>query len=198
MGGEACRVSSPNPGNNNKEELTSKVSNVPKIGLLDFDDVRFQAKRDDVGLSTFSVSYAIPLPVVADIDLHNTYVYFSLQLSFDLVESWLASNPDALELKRNGGSVFRELALFQDYHGFPAFKNELVEFMAEMRGNRVKFDPNKLVLTAGSTSANETLMFCLAEPGEAFLLPTPYYPGLRILEIVKQHIEGLAVWAGLL
>lgn len=49
--------------------------------------------------------------------------------------------------------------------------------MAEMRGNRVKFDPNKLVLTAGSTSANETLMFCLAEPGEAFLLPTPYYPG---------------------
>ncbi|RWW51930.1 hypothetical protein BHE74_00041687 [Ensete ventricosum] len=28
-----------------------------------------------------------------------------------------------------------------------------------------------------STSANETLMFCLAEPGEAFLLPTPYYPG---------------------
>ncbi|CAL8996166.1 unnamed protein product, partial [Prunus brigantina] len=99
------------------------------------------------------------------------------QLSFDLVESWLASNPDALELKRNGGSVFRELALFQDYHGFPAFKNELVEFMAEMRGNRVKFDPNKLVLTAGSTSANETLMFCLAEPGEAFLLPTPYYPG---------------------
>ncbi|PQP93488.1 hypothetical protein Pyn_11187 [Prunus yedoensis var. nudiflora] len=99
------------------------------------------------------------------------------QLSFDLVESWLASNPDALELKRNGGSVFRELALFQDYHGFPAFKNELVEFMAEMRGNRVKFNPNKLVLTAGSTSANETLMFCLAEPGEAFLLPTPYYPG---------------------
>lgn len=49
--------------------------------------------------------------------------------------------------------------------------------MAELRGNRVEFDPNNLVLTAGSTSANETLMFCLADPGDAFLLPTPYYPG---------------------
>lgn len=49
--------------------------------------------------------------------------------------------------------------------------------MAEIRGNRVTFDQNKIVLTAGATSANETLMFCLAEPGEAFLLPTPYYPG---------------------
>lgn len=49
--------------------------------------------------------------------------------------------------------------------------------MAEIRGNKVSFDPNNLVLTAGATSANETLIFCLADPGEAFLLPTPYYPG---------------------
>ncbi|KAA8531528.1 hypothetical protein F0562_006237 [Nyssa sinensis] len=99
------------------------------------------------------------------------------QLSFDLLESWLANNPDAASFKRDGESIFRELALFQDYHGLSAFKNALVEFMAEIRGNKVSFDPKKLVLTAGATSANETLMFCLAEPGEAFLLPTPYYPG---------------------
>nr|WDV57385.1 1-aminocyclopropane-1-carboxylate synthase 3-like protein [Solanum tuberosum] len=49
--------------------------------------------------------------------------------------------------------------------------------MSEIRGNKVTFNPNKLVLTAGATSANETLMFCLANPGDAFLLPTPYYPG---------------------
>ncbi|KAF2323935.1 hypothetical protein GH714_004129 [Hevea brasiliensis] len=99
------------------------------------------------------------------------------QLSLDLLESWLENNPDSLGFKRNGESVFRELALFQDYHGLPAFKNALAEYMAEIRRNKVKFDPNKLVLTAGSTSANETLMFCLAERGDAFLLPTPYYPG---------------------
>ncbi|KAL4644535.1 hypothetical protein ACB092_02G171700 [Castanea dentata] len=99
------------------------------------------------------------------------------QLSFDLLELWLEKNPEPAGFKRDGKSIFRELALFQDYHGLPAFKKALVEFMAEIRGNRVSFDPNHMVLTAGATSANETLMFCLAEPGEAFLLPTPYYPG---------------------
>ncbi|KAJ6327944.1 hypothetical protein OIU77_009762 [Salix suchowensis] len=99
------------------------------------------------------------------------------QLSFDLLESWLANNQDASGFKKDGQSIFRELALFQDYHGLPAFKKAMVEFMAEIRGNKVTFDQNKIVLTAGATSANETLMFCLAEPGEAFLLPTPYYPG---------------------
>ncbi|XP_075492784.1 1-aminocyclopropane-1-carboxylate synthase 3-like [Primulina tabacum] len=99
------------------------------------------------------------------------------QLSFDLLESWLAENPDAASFSRNGESIFRELALFQDYHGLPAFKNALAQFMAEIRGNKVGFDPKNLVLTAGATSANEALVFCLAEPGDAFLLPAPYYPG---------------------
>lgn len=58
-----------------------------------------------------------------------------------------------------------------------------MKFMAKIRGNRVKFDSDKLVLTAGATSANEILMFCLADPGEAFLLPTPYYPGYVLIYI---------------
>ncbi|XP_050206938.1 1-aminocyclopropane-1-carboxylate synthase 8-like [Mercurialis annua] len=99
------------------------------------------------------------------------------QVSFDLLESWITNNPDAANFKKDGQSIFKELALFQDYHGRPDFKKAMVDFMAEIRGNRVTFDQNKLVLTAGATSANETLIFCLAEPGEAFLLPTPYYPG---------------------
>lgn len=99
------------------------------------------------------------------------------QLSFDLLESWLKNNPDSAGFKPDNHSLFKELALFQDYHGLPAFKNSLADFMSEIRANKVTFDPNNLVLTAGATSANETLMFCLANPGEAFLLPTPYYPG---------------------
>ncbi|KAH7689785.1 1-aminocyclopropane-1-carboxylate synthase protein [Dioscorea alata] len=82
-----------------------------------------------------------------------------------------------MTLKKDGVLMFKELALFQDYHGLPAFKSALAEFMSEMRENKVEFNPEKLVLTAGATSANETLMFCLADPGDAFLLPTPYYPG---------------------
>ncbi|XP_074573541.1 1-aminocyclopropane-1-carboxylate synthase 1-like [Curcuma longa] len=99
------------------------------------------------------------------------------QLSFDLIESWLERHPDAAGLRRDGALVFRELALFQDYHGLPQFKKALADFMGQLRGNTVELEWRNLVLTAGSTSANETLIFCLAEPGEAFLLPTPYYPG---------------------
>ncbi|XP_076923549.1 1-aminocyclopropane-1-carboxylate synthase 3-like [Bidens hawaiensis] len=100
------------------------------------------------------------------------------QLSFDLLESWLENNPQPVAFKNHyNQSIFKELALFQDYHGLPAFKNALVKFMSEIRGNTVSFDANNLVLTAGATSANETLMFCLANPGDAFLIPTPYYPG---------------------
>ncbi|XP_060971184.1 1-aminocyclopropane-1-carboxylate synthase 9-like [Cannabis sativa] len=101
------------------------------------------------------------------------------QLCFDLLEKWLGENPDALGLRSstNGQSLFKELALFQDYHGLPSFKNEMAELMGKLRGNKVKFESDKIVLTAGATSANETLMFCLADPGDAFLLPVPYYPG---------------------
>ncbi|KAL0361178.1 UNVERIFIED_CONTAM: 1-aminocyclopropane-1-carboxylate synthase 3 [Sesamum radiatum] len=99
------------------------------------------------------------------------------QLSFDLLESWIARNQEPTGFMKKEGSIFRELALFQDYRGMPVFKKELAEYMAAIRQDKVRFDPNNIVLTAGATSANEALMFCLAEAGEAFLVPTPYYPG---------------------
>lgn len=53
----------------------------------------------------------------------------------------------------------------------------MASFMELIRGRRVKFDPDRIVLTAGATAANELLSFILADPGEALLVPTPYYPG---------------------
>lgn len=60
--------------------------------------------------------------------------------------------------------------------------------MSEIRGNKVSFDPSKIVLTAGATSANETLTFCLAEAGDAILLPTPYYPGYVLNFLSKSRL----------
>ncbi|KAA8534873.1 hypothetical protein F0562_029911 [Nyssa sinensis] len=47
----------------------------------------------------------------------------------------------------------------------------------QIRGGKVKFNPERVVITAGATAANELLTFILADPGDALLVPTPYYPG---------------------
>nr|WPH61289.1 1-aminocyclopropane-1 carboxylate synthase [Bougainvillea sp.] len=49
--------------------------------------------------------------------------------------------------------------------------------MEKVRGDRVTFDPDRIVMSGGATGAHELMTFCLADPGEAFLVPTPYYPG---------------------
>ncbi|KAK6947677.1 Aminotransferase, class I/classII [Dillenia turbinata] len=50
-------------------------------------------------------------------------------------------------------------------------------FMSQVMENTVSFNPSQMVLTAGATPAIETLCFCLADPGNAFLVPSPYHPG---------------------
>lgn len=45
-----------------------------------------------------------------------------------------------------------------------------------MQGS-VSFDPSQMVITSGATPAMEILSFCIADPGNAFLVPSPYYPG---------------------
>lgn len=53
----------------------------------------------------------------------------------------------------------------------------MANFMSQVMRRSVPFDPSQLVLTAGATPAVEILSFCLADHGNAFLVPTPYYPG---------------------
>ncbi|CAN1778276.1 1-aminocyclopropane-1-carboxylate synthase [Linum perenne] len=84
------------------------------------------------------------------------------QLCFDLVENWVKNNPEASICTSEGSS---------------GFKDAVANFMAKVRGDRVKFDPDRIVMAGGATGAHETLAFCLADPGEALLVPTPYYPG---------------------
>lgn len=52
----------------------------------------------------------------------------------------------------------------------------VAKFMGKARGGRVSFDPDRIVMAGGATGASETIMFCLADRGDAFLVPSPYYP----------------------
>ncbi|RCV16115.1 hypothetical protein SETIT_3G112100v2 [Setaria italica] len=95
------------------------------------------------------------------------------QVSFDLLEAYLREHPEVSDC----GAGFRENALFQDYHGLKSFRMAMASFMETIRGGKARFDPDRMVLTAGATAANELLTFILANPGDALLVPTPYYPG---------------------
>ncbi|GMY23750.1 1-aminocyclopropane-1-carboxylate synthase 1 isoform X1 [Fagus crenata] len=98
------------------------------------------------------------------------------QLSFDMVEEWIRRNPKASICTSEGVDAFKNIAIFQDYHGLPEFRQAVAKFMGRARGDRVTFDPNRIVMGGGATGASEIIMFCLANPGDAFLVPSPYYP----------------------
>ncbi|XP_010666827.2 1-aminocyclopropane-1-carboxylate synthase 7 isoform X1 [Beta vulgaris subsp. vulgaris] len=99
------------------------------------------------------------------------------QVSFDILEEYLEQHSEATSWGKTKSAGFRENALFQDYHGLPSFRKAMASFMEQIRGGRAKFDYNRIVLTAGATAANELLTFIIADPGDALLVPTPYYPG---------------------
>ncbi|KAI5439858.1 putative aminotransferase acs10, variant 2 [Lathyrus oleraceus] len=50
-------------------------------------------------------------------------------------------------------------------------------FMSQVLEKPIFFNPSHIVLTAGANPANEILSFCLADNGNAFLVPTPHSPG---------------------
>jgi hypothetical protein len=47
----------------------------------------------------------------------------NVQLCFDLIEEWILNNPQASICTPEGVNEFRDIAIFQDYHGLPEFRN---------------------------------------------------------------------------
>ncbi|XP_047327878.1 1-aminocyclopropane-1-carboxylate synthase-like [Impatiens glandulifera] len=99
------------------------------------------------------------------------------QLCFDSIQEWIIKNPQASICSAEGLHDFKDVAIYQDYHGLPEFRNAVAKFMTRVRGGKVEFEPDRVVMSGGATGAQETLAFCLADSGDAFLVPTPYYPG---------------------
>ncbi|XP_049403451.1 1-aminocyclopropane-1-carboxylate synthase 4-like [Solanum stenotomum] len=94
------------------------------------------------------------------------------QLSVDRIkEYWTKKNPQI------SVEFFAKFANFQDYHGLPEFTEAIAKYMEETRGGKVKFDPKRVVMSAEANGAKQTLISCLADPGDALLVPAPFYPG---------------------
>ncbi|XP_072970774.1 1-aminocyclopropane-1-carboxylate synthase 6-like [Typha angustifolia] len=98
------------------------------------------------------------------------------QLSLDLVWEWLERNVKEAVLGKEELSI-RGLATYQPFDGLIDLKMAIAGFMGQVMQGSVSFNPSQIVVTAGATPAIEILSFCLADPGNAFLVPSPYYPG---------------------
>ncbi|THU63989.1 hypothetical protein C4D60_Mb01t21700 [Musa balbisiana] len=101
------------------------------------------------------------------------------RLSLDIIQDWLVKNwKESLLLDDEEEELsIQGLATYQPYDGSMDLKTAVAEFMGQVMQGSVSFNPSHVVLTAGATPAVETLSFCLADPGDAFLVPSPYYPG---------------------
>ncbi|GFP98393.1 probable aminotransferase acs12 [Phtheirospermum japonicum] len=97
------------------------------------------------------------------------------RLSLDLIEGWLSQNSTLGVGSQALG--LSGIATYQPMDGLMEFKVAMADFMTELMERTVSFDPSRLVLTSGATPALEILSFCLADQGNAFLVPAPYYPG---------------------
>ncbi|KAL2547445.1 putative aminotransferase ACS10 [Forsythia ovata] len=98
------------------------------------------------------------------------------RLSLDMVQEWLAEHTResiiCQDLSISG------IAAYQSFDGLMELKVVVAGFMSQVMEKPQFFNPAQIVLTAGATPAIEILSFCLADPGNAFLVPSPYYPDL--------------------
>lgn len=100
------------------------------------------------------------------------------RLSLDLIEKWISSNLNSSMLGSVGdGLNINGILTYQPFDGLAELKVAMAGFMSQVMGEKVSFDPSRMVLTSGATPAIEVLCFCLADHGNALLVPTPYYPG---------------------
>lgn len=102
------------------------------------------------------------------------------KLSSDLVRDWLAENARGAIIGGGGGGSgdvefsISGIAAYQPYDGLLELKVAVAGFMSEVMKGSISFNPSQIILTAGATPAIEMLSFCLADQGNAFLVPSPY------------------------
>ncbi|ESQ43376.1 hypothetical protein EUTSA_v10013322mg [Eutrema salsugineum] len=100
-------------------------------------------------------------------------------LCFDLLQRWMSENLiDSMMMKSDDGEFdVSSIAMYKPFEGLLELRVAFADFMSRIMGGNLSFDPSKMVVTAGGTPAIEVLAFCLADHGNAFLIPSPYYPG---------------------
>ncbi|KAK3220903.1 hypothetical protein Dsin_014873 [Dipteronia sinensis] len=177
---------SPSTSSSNLAELPRTLSRSSLSSTRgSFGPARVSSRANSVAKPTDSLYY-IGLDKVKQDPYHRTdnpegIIQLGLaenNLCLDLFEKWVSENLTDSIMGTNGGDLsISSIAMYQPFDGMLELKVAMAGFMSQVMGQRASFDPSQIILTAGATPAIEILSFCVADHGNAFLVPTPYYPG---------------------
>ncbi len=123
--------------------------------------------------------FAKPSPIFASHQICAQDLYDPIEnphgyLNLGTAENRLVWN--LLEPKLNAACQSEEAdSHYGPIHGHPALHSAMSKFLERSFG--VQLEPQRLVIGNGATAIIDMLGFALCEPGEAFLVPAPYYPG---------------------
>ncbi|CAM8885148.1 unnamed protein product [Rhodiola kirilowii] len=104
-------------------------------------------------------------------------------LMMDMFNNWMEENRIKSVLggeQRHGGKLLciSRIATYEPYDALMELQLAMAGFMSDILQRSITFHPSQLVVTAGASAALEMLSFCLADPGNAFLVPSPYCPSI--------------------
>ncbi|XP_062423593.1 1-aminocyclopropane-1-carboxylate synthase-like protein 1 [Rhea pennata] len=94
------------------------------------------------------------------------------KLCFDLIEERL-KRPDMNYL---------EPALFHysDTQGTKSFREEIAKFLTDYARAAIALNPDHITVMSGCCAVFATLSTVLCDPGDGYLIPTPYYAGINL------------------
>uniref|UniRef100_UPI00398E9F17 1-aminocyclopropane-1-carboxylate synthase-like protein 1 n=1 Tax=Pristiophorus japonicus TaxID=55135 RepID=UPI00398E9F17 len=93
-------------------------------------------------------------------------------LCFDLLEEWFN--------RPNGGSnIAPHLLQYSNVQGIESFREEIAKFLTEYAGAPKALNPDHIVVMNGCCSIFAALSTVLFDPGDGYLIPTPYFGGVN-------------------
>lgn len=75
----------------------------------------------------FAHSHAHGFRTLLTVPIFTLFLRYHLQLCFDLIQEWIKNNPTASICTSDGVGKFKDIAIFQDYHGLPEFRQVSVD-----------------------------------------------------------------------